>query len=261
MNMYWKNRQAGWKRQKGMSLMELLVAGFISIIVSSGMVILMASTLGTGTQTIKMTQLSGELRAAMQIMSRELRRANYHSTFTACFGDLDCLATLGVDTEVAEININGGGDCFWFWYDRPQRCDSPPCTADQLSDDQDDITIESVAAFRRMVNADGTGIIQMAITTDTTIACGDDLTDSDWADITNSELVDIELFNVDDAVTGFESYVYTINGSQSIERIGITMTGRLLTSDASLPTWMQDTSTLPLTIRDFVRVRNDIPGL
>ena len=261
MNMYWKNRQAGWQRQKGMTLMELLVAGFISIIVSTGMVLLMASTLGTGTQTIKMTQLSGELRSAMQIMSRELRRANYHSSFTACFGDLDCLATLGVASEVAEININAGNDCFWFWYDRPQRCQSPPCTAAQLSDDQADITNETVAAFRRMVNADGTGIIQMAVTTDTSISCGDALADTDWADITNPDLIDVQGFNVDDAVTGFESYVYTINGSQSIERIGITMTGRLLTSDASLPTWMQDNSALPLTIRDFVRVRNDISSL
>lgn len=261
MNKYWKNRQAGWNRQKGMTLMELLVAGFISIIVSSGMVVLMASTLGTGTQTIKMTQLSGELRSAMQIMSRELRRANYHTTYTACFGDLDCLATLGVDSEVAEININADEDCVWFWYDRPQRCESPPCTSIQLSDDQDAITDETVAAFRRMENADGAGIIQMAVTADTTISCGDDLTDTDWADITNPELVDVEVFNVDDAVTGFESYVYTVNGTQGIERIGITITGRLLTSDASLPTWMQDNSALPLTIRDFVRVRNDIPGL
>ena len=87
MNIYWKNRQAGWHRQKGMTLMELLVAGFISIIVSSGMVILMASTLGTGTQTIKMTQLSEEMRSAMQIMTRELRRANYHSTYNLCFGN------------------------------------------------------------------------------------------------------------------------------------------------------------------------------
>jgi type II secretory pathway pseudopilin PulG len=261
MNMYWKNRQAGWKRQKGMTLMELLVAGFISIIVSSGMVILMASTLGTGTQTIKMTQLSGELRAAMQIMTRELRRSSYHSTFTTCFGDLDCLSTLGIDTEVSEININAGGDCFWFWYDRPQRCPTSTCTIDQLAAAQTAIDAETVAAFRRMVNDDGTGIIQMAVTTDTSISCGDDLTDSDWADITNSNLIDVEAFNVDDAVTGFESYLLTINGSQSIERIGITMTGRLLASDASLPTWMQDGSVLPLTIRDFIRVRNDIPSL
>ena len=115
MNMYWMNQQAGWKRQKGMTLMELLVAGFISIIVSSGMVILMASTLGTGTQTIKMTKLSSEMRSAMQIMTRELRRANYHSTFFRCFGDQGCLGVptadfpnrMDIESEITEINING----------------------------------------------------------------------------------------------------------------------------------------------------------
>ncbi len=234
------------KYQKGMTLMELLVAGFISIIVSSGMVILMASTLGTGTQTIKMTQLSKEMRSAVQIMTRELRRANYHSTFTTCFGDLDCLATLGVAGEVAEININGGGDCVWFWYDRPQPIGDPQITVDN----------ETVAAFRR-TETGGVGSIQMTVTGTSAASCPN----AGWVDITNPDLVDIETFIVDDAVVGFESYTLTINGTQSIERIGITMTGRLLASDASLPAWMQDGSARPLTIRDFIRVRNDIPSL
>ncbi len=74
-------------------------------------------------------------------------------------------------------------------------------------------------------------------------------------------MVDIETFVVEDSVDGFKSYELTINGTQSIDRIEITMTGRLLASDASLPAWLQDGSTLPLTIRDFIRVRNDITRL
>ena len=97
-----------------MTLMELLVAGTISIIVSSGMVVLMASTLGTGTQTIKMTQLSAEMRTAMQIITRELRRANYHSTYANCFGDANCLINQSIDAKVTEVSINAGGDCFGF---------------------------------------------------------------------------------------------------------------------------------------------------
>ena len=160
MKMYRKNRLAGWKRQKGFTLMELLVAGAISIIVSSGMVILMASTLGTGTQTIKMSKLSSEMRVATQIMTRELRRANYHATFVNCYGEPNCLATLGIAGEVTEININGTNDCFWFWYDRPQRCPTASCTAAQLAAAQTAITAETVAGFRRTVTG-GIGIIQM----------------------------------------------------------------------------------------------------
>ena len=252
MNRYWKNQQAGWKRQKGMTLMELLVAGFISIIVSTGMVILMASTLGTGTQTIKMTKLSLEMRSALQIMTRELRRANYHATFAGCFGDQDCLNTLGIATEVTEININGANDCLWFWYDRPQRCPTSSCTVAQLATAQTAITAETVAGFRRLETG-GIGTIQMTTSGTSAANCPT----SGWVDISNSNLIDIQAFNVDDAVTNFGSYTFSINGTQSIERIGITMTGKLI-SDASLPTWMQGSNAPTLTIRDFVRVRNDI---
>ena len=107
MTLNLKNRQSGLKRQQGMTLLELLVAGVISVVVTAGMVILMASTLGTGTQTIKMTQLSAEMRTAMQIMTRELRRANYHSSYANCFGDTDCLVTQGVASKISEINIAG----------------------------------------------------------------------------------------------------------------------------------------------------------
>jgi Tfp pilus assembly protein PilW len=255
MKIYRNKGFTGWKRQQGMTLMELLIAGMISIIVSGGMIILMANTLGTGTDTIKTTKLTAEMRTAMQIMTRELRRANYHATYATCFGDLNCLATLGVTDEVSEININADNDCVWFWYDRPQRCASPPCDADELILDQEAITNESVAAFRRMENDNGIGLIQMAATSETSVSCGDDLTDSDWSEITNPELVDITDFDVTDAVPNFASYTWTVNGTQSVERIGMTISGKLK-SDASLPAWMQGNSAPVLTVRDFILVRN-----
>lgn len=254
-----KHRQVGWKRQKGMTLMELLVAGFISIIVSSGMVLMMANVMGTGSKTIWKAKLSGEMRSAVQIMTRELRRANYHSTYVNCFGDQDCLATLGIAGEVTEININNTKDCFWFWYDRPQRCPTSSCTAAQLAAAQTAITAETFASFRHTVNAAGTGIIQMTTSGTSATACPA----TGWVDITNSTLVDIETFIVDDVVPNFESYAYSINGTQSIERIGITMHGVLRANDSltsrNLPDWMVGGAEVAsLTIQDFVRVRNDL---
>jgi len=258
MNMHWKIRQAGWKRQKGMTLMELLVAGSISVIVSSGMVILMASTLGTGTETIKMTKLSSEMRAAMQIMTRELRRANYHASYVSCFGNMNCLVDEGIDEYVTEININGDptGDCFWFFYDRPQRGGT-----------QELITDDNIAAFRLTpTNIGGVniGTIQMAINVSTanppdTNTCPTTavVEDNEWVNITNPALVDIQSFSVSDRVPGFLSYPITINGTQSIERIGLTMSGKLR-SDVSLPTWMQGNIAPLLTIQDFILVRNGV---
>lgn len=258
-----KNRQAGRKRQQGMTLIELMVAGLISIIVTTGMVILMANTLGTGTQNIKMTQLAAEMRTAMQIMTRELRRANYHSNYAACFGDTDCLANGNMDAKISEININSDGDCFWFWYDRPERCASPPCTvadfvAAQTPIDDDD-TVNTLAAFRltTAADADGANIGLIQMTTSGTAATTTCPT-SGWVNLTNPGFVDIRDLVVSNAVTGFESYTVTAGATLSVERIGITMTGRLKENDKSLPAFMQNTNAPTLAIQDFIRVRNDI---
>ena len=235
-----------------MTLMELLVAGSISIVVSSGMVILMASTLGTGTQTIKMTKLSSEMRTAMQIMTRELRRANYHASFIRCYGKPNCLAMLDIADEVSEININTDGDCFWFWYDRPQRCPTSSCTVAELAAAQTAITAETVAGFRR-ADSGAIGVIQMTTSGTSAATCPG----SGWVDITNPDLIDVTAFTVENAVTNFASYEYTFNGTQNVERIGITMSGKLR-SDGSLPDWMQGNNAPLLTVQDFVRVRNDV---
>lgn len=263
MTINLKNRQAGRRHQQGFTLLELMVAGVISLIVTSGMVILMASTLGTGTQTIKMTQLSAEMRTAMQIMTRELRRANYHATYANCFGDTNCLVNGDVDEKITEININTDGDCFWFFYDRPERCPSPPCTAAEYVAAQTPIsdtdTVNVLAAFRLLeaADTDGTviGSIQMTTTgTATTASCPT----AGWVNLTNPGFVDIQDLVVSDAVTGFESYTLTVGATLSVERIGLTMTGRLRENDSSLPAFMQNTNAPTLAIQDFIRVRNDI---
>jgi type II secretory pathway pseudopilin PulG len=262
MTINLKNRQAGWKHQKGFTLLELLIAGLISIIVSSGMVILMASTLGTGTQTIKMTQLSAEMRTAMQIMTRELRRANYHSTYANCFGDTDCLSTptadfpnrAGIDTKVKEININGGGDCFWFFYDRPERCTSTPCDPDDQTLLSDSDTEDTLAAFRLSTATTGGTVIGSIQMTTTGTAATTSCPTSGWVNITNPGFIDIQGL----VVNNLESYELTNDAKLSVERIGITLTGRLRENDKSLPTFMQNTNAPTLAIQDFVRVRNDI---
>ena len=280
MTINLKNQQAGWKHQKGVTLLELLVAGLISLIVTSGMVILMASTLGTGTQTIKMTQLSAEMRTAMQIMTRELRRANHHSGYANCFGDTNCLVNESVDAKVKEINIKKNyvpnGDCFSFYYDRPQRCPTPPCSAADYEAAQKDLNNaasvgpvtytdeDTLAAFRLDTVTDpddGTviGVVQMARGFTGTVAADTcpPIADVNWVNITNPGFVDIQSLVFNDIVAGFESYVFTNDADLFVERIGITLTGRLRENDKSLPAFMQNMNAPTLAIQDFVRVRND----
>ena len=62
MKMLKKGHPGNRQRQKGVTLIELLVAGVISLIAASGMVLVMASTLGTSSQTIQMARLTQEMR-------------------------------------------------------------------------------------------------------------------------------------------------------------------------------------------------------
>ena len=230
-----------WKRQRGMTLIELLVAGVISLIAASGMIIVMANTLGTGSKTIQMAKVTQEMRTAMQIMSRELRRANYHATFLACYGNVDCLNTLGIAAKVGANQYHGQ------WGQRLLLVlVRPPQTGTQVA-----VNAEPVAAFRRAV-VGGVGRLQM--TTTRTAAPGCNL-NADWVDITDPEIIDVLTFNVNDT----ESFTETINAggdTQNVERIGLAITARL-TPDASLPAWLQNNANASRELREFITVRNN----
>jgi hypothetical protein len=238
-----------------MTLMELLIAAAISIIASSGMLMLMAYTLSTGTQTIQMSRLTQDMRTTMQIITRELRRANYHSGYIACYGFLGCLGSgtggLDIDDKISPIQFGiseVADDCLWFWYHRPdETLDTSP-----------------VAAFRRVIDpgfGDGTiGIIQMIAAVDplneqySTPDCGVNYSDVDWVDITDPRVIDIVSFNISDNASIVEA-ITTAGDTQSIERIVLTMTARL-SSENVVPTWIQANANATREIQEFITVRN-----
>lgn len=225
--------------------MELLVAGAISIIASSGMLILMANTLGTGSHTIKLARLTQDMRTTMQLMSRELRRANYHAGFLNCYGNTDCLSDMPVlgdiTSKIGTINItnNGDSDCFWFWYDRPQSGTAVAVTA------------ETVTAFR-LTTVESVGKMQMTTTRVAAPVCN---ASTDWVDITDPEIIDVETFNVSNA--GSLTEVINAEGdTQRVERISLSMTAKL-TAGSSGYAFLQNNSNNIREIQEFVTVRNN----
>lgn len=229
------------RRQAGMTLIELLVAGIISLIAASGMVIVMANTLGTGSQTIQMSRLSNEMRTAMQIMTRELRRANFHASYLSCYGNVACRSDLGIDTKVKEITIvdNGNSDCLYFWYDRPQ------------SGTQVAVTSEPVAAFRRGVS--GTvGKLQMTTTLTSAPNCA---LSANWIDITDPDIIDVQQFNVVDA--GFTEVINDDGDTQSVERVGLTIQAKLVKDPLTI-TGLTAPPNVVRELQEFVTVRNNI---
>lgn len=65
------------KSQLGLTLIELMISIAMSLVVVGGVVYVTAATMRTNTQTLRSTHLNQELRAAMQSMTRDLRRAGY----------------------------------------------------------------------------------------------------------------------------------------------------------------------------------------
>jgi type II secretory pathway component PulJ len=244
MKMIKNSRPGNRQKQTGVTLIELLVAGVISLIAASGMILAMSSTLGTGSQTIQMARLTQEMRTAMQIMSRELRRANYHSTFMNCYGKVDCLAGLGLDDKLRAIVIDDSGDsdCLWFWYERPQPDGIKVLKGEWMA-----------AAFRRQVSDDGIGRIQMT-TDDTTPNCADLDDSGNWVDLTDPNIINILTFNVDDAASYVETYNANLD-TISVEKIALSMTAKLKV-DASVRSWIQGNANASRDLTQVVAVRN-----
>jgi len=235
------------RKQAGMTLVELLVAGLISLIAALGMVIVMANTLGSGSQTIQMVRLTEEMRTAMQLMTRELRRANYHHSFLQCWGQSDCLGSshLDLDDRIGAIGIDDSGDsdCMWFWYDRLQLDGTTLPKADWQA-----------AAFRRQVSDGGIGRIQMTID-ETTPNC-DDPDDSDnWVDITDPDVIDIMTFNVVNAASFVEQF-NVAGDSQRVEKIALSMTAKL-NADGTVRNWIKTNTNASRGLTEFISVRNN----
>jgi len=111
-----ENTQGLPGKQKGLTLVEMLVAAVISLIAVAGMVLLMANTLGTGTQTIAAGSMSNQLRSALRIIERDIRRANYNEEFDTCIGigSVNCTA---VPDTMASMTTGDPG-CIVYSYER-----------------------------------------------------------------------------------------------------------------------------------------------
>ncbi len=215
------------KKQRGISIVEMLISMTLSLLAVGMMVVLVSSTLGTGSTTIQMSRLSQELRASMQLMSRDLRRANFHSGFLACFANINCRSDLGITTYVNNIHINAAGDCFWYWLDR---------------DGDADLSNDAVGGFR-FSTVGGVGVIQMRTSGNSAANCDDG---NDWELITDPNIVEIISF----AVSDDDSYTETLTAggdTQVVEKIRLHINGR-----------MARNADVQREIEDLILIRNDI---
>jgi Tfp pilus assembly protein PilW len=223
-------------KQNGMSLMEILIAMGLSLMVTASMVALMANSLGTTARIIKMTRLSDDMRIAMQMMSRDVRRSSYNANAMYCYANLDCgtdgAATLAADVIMADLDADGSNDCFTFLTDRNFDGDS---------------TENDAGGFRRVISS-GVGVIEMW-TGDAAPDCTDAAGAGNWVQVTNPDNMDIFGFTVDEdlsyTVEIFNDGTNTV--SQKIRKVRMNMQGRLVMDDS-----------IVREIEDVIAVRNDL---
>ena len=219
-------------KQKGMSLMEVLIAMSVSLVVTASMIALMANSLGSTARIVNMTKLSDDLRTTMQMMTRDVRRSSYNANSMFCYANTNCRSA--VDATVAgDITINGGNNCFTFLLDRDHDGDS---------------TENDAGGFRRVISS-GVGVIEMwtgNAAPDCSVAAGT----AGWVQITDPEIMDIFVFSVDDDLSYNEVVLDDGFGnilSEKVRKIRMNMRGRLVVDN-----------TIVRRIENVISVRNDL---
>jgi len=106
-------------RQRGMSLIEIMIALVLSLMVT-GMVISMFSvSIGSNAQAIKTMRLNQDLRIAMDMMVRDIRRAGYWNSASGANSNPHATAISG-NIPVGVFNGStavGEGSCVILSYD------------------------------------------------------------------------------------------------------------------------------------------------
>jgi type IV pilus assembly protein PilW len=107
-------------RQRGVSLIELMIGILVGMIVVGATIAIYVSTLRGGKNTLRTARLNQELRATMDVMVRDLRRAGFNGWNAAgtivlsTDNDFAKRVTGGLQTD---LRIQNGGNCALFAYD------------------------------------------------------------------------------------------------------------------------------------------------
>jgi prepilin peptidase dependent protein B len=110
------------RRQRGFSLVELMVAMVIGLIVIGASLSVFIGILGANSTQMKISRLNHELRTVMTAVTRDLRRAGYNNWTVAQLaagdftvsGQLDPAMTAGSIEVSYDIDSNGGTERYGF---------------------------------------------------------------------------------------------------------------------------------------------------
>ena len=189
----------------GFSLIELMIAMVIMLIVTMVTVKIEANVFRTNTESIRMIQLSQEMRSAIQLVARDIRRSGYNDDSLANF-----LSTQPISSGVTmgTIDENNVASCL------------------QVRYEDIDGNAKNVVYRLRVISA--VGRISANFGADAT--CNTAVADVAWVDISDpiqTHVLALE-FVLDDHLTDIAENLSTGNIIQvGVEQISITINARL----------------------------------
>lgn len=107
-----KQRLASAQRQRGLSLVELMVGMVIGLVILAAAGTMYIASARTGRDTLASAQLNITLRGAMEVMADEIRRAGY-----SLAGGRNSAFMNRTAGTFSDLNVSADGTCVEFSYD------------------------------------------------------------------------------------------------------------------------------------------------
>ena len=230
------------KKQKGFTLIEIMISLLLGLIVIGGALSIYISTVKGGADTGKSARLNYDLEAVMQFMVNDIRRAGYWGN--AVTGSNANLNPFTNSTTSANIQVIPASSCILYTYDAD--ADGTPNNGEFYGFKLDSGTVKTSSAN----------------TVDDTGNCSK--TDSRWIDILDSDKVEVTALTFSEAnsqcLNATTSIIYPSACSVAVTAGNIT-TGQIAVEirqiDIILSGRVKNDTAVIKTLSGTVKVRNN----
>jgi type IV pilus assembly protein PilW len=186
---------SGYRRQRGLTLIEMLVGVAVGIIVIGGAVVVYASSVQSSNETLRSSRLNQEIAGLMLVIANDVRRAGYWEVGGAPafqmnpFSQMNATALVAIDDMASDTiqGPTGQGSCITYAYDATYLGANNPGVID--STDLFGFRLNNgVVQMRQSGVVDGTACVG-----GTCQSC----VNGTWANVTDPDLVEVTALNFD----------------------------------------------------------------
>ena len=215
---------------RGLTLVELLIAMVLGIIVTGTILTVFATTVRYNSDNLQMIRLNQELRGAMSLISRDLRRAGYFNSATATTTYLD------------QFGGSVTGDCIYFAYD---------IDADGTVNDYQDYIAFKLEDGEIKAGNGVTEAVDCSPPSSSSAVSWEAITEYDSASDDRSDIqITVLQFQPKCAIAGGSvASSFTCSGGVEVRNVVITITGQIITP--------VDSTVVSRTLTETIKLRNN----